>query len=112
MSLRRLWLFSQYFGREGVRQGTTKIVQAIPKYIALYRRLLGDSRVPQSAKAALVGAGAFAISPLNIPNFIPVLGALDDIGIILLANGYFPKKVPDEVMAEHRAAVGLDNTLP
>ena len=111
-TLRRLYLLAQFFRRYGGVQGASKLVKASPKYLALYRRLMEDARVPKSAKIALVGAGAFAISPLNLPGFIPVIGALDDIGIILLANNYFLKKVPAKVLAEHRAAVELDDTLP
>jgi len=110
--LRRFWLISQFLRREGGIQGTTKLAQAAPKYLALYRRLLADPRIPKSAKAALLGAGVFAVSPLNIPTFIPIVGALDDIGIMLMANSYFMKQVPVEVLAEHRAVVGLAADMP
>ncbi len=110
--LRRFWLLSQFIRRNGGVEGTKKLAQAAPKYLALYRRLLTDPRVPKSAKAALVGAGVFVVSPLNIPGFIPVIGALDDIGIILIVNSYFLKKVPVDVLAEHRTAAGLTPDLP
>ncbi len=78
-----------------------------PKQIALFKRLLADPRVPAPAKAVLAGAVAFAVSPLNFPQYIPVIGALDDIGIALLAINFFLKRVPPSVLAEHRSAVGL-----
>lgn len=84
-----------------------RLASSAPRYLALYRRLLTDARVPTYAKAALLGAAGFAVSPLNIPNYIPVLGALDDLAIIGLANGFFLKQIPAAVLAEHRAAVGL-----
>ena len=110
--LRRLWRIAQFIRREGGIKGTAKLAQAAPKYLALYRRLLADPRVPKKAKIALLGAAGFAVSPLNIPAFIPVLGALDDIAIMSLAHGYFLKQVPADVLAEQRAAVGLGEDLP
>lgn len=110
--MRRLWRIAQFVRREGGIQGTTKLAQAAPKYVALYRRLLADPRVPRNAKIALLGAAGFAVSPLNIPAFIPVLGALDDLAIMGLAHGYFLKQIPANVLSEQRAAVGLGEDLP
>lgn len=107
---RRLWYFVKLLRRAGGVQGLKDIAANAPKYLQLCRRLLADHRVPASAKAVLLGAGAFAASPLNIPGFIPVIGALDDIGIALLAWGFFEKRVPKDVMIEHRRAVGLTDT--
>ena len=66
-----------------------------------------DPRVPVSAKAALAGALVFAVSPLNIPQYIPIIGALDDIGIVLFAGNYFLKQVPPDVLSQHRQTAGL-----
>jgi uncharacterized membrane protein YkvA (DUF1232 family) len=82
-----------------------------PLYFQLCRRLLLDKRVPKSAKAVLLGAGAFAVSPINLPNFIPFVGLIDDIGIALFAWNYFLKQVPPDVLSEHRAAVGLKEEI-
>lgn len=102
--IKQLWRFINMARRVGGWQAVT--TQA-PKQIALFRLLLADPRVPPIAKAVLVGAVAFAVSPLNIPNYIPVLGALDDIGIALFAINFFLKQVPAPVLAEHRQRVGL-----
>lgn len=110
--LRRLWRLGQFVRREGGIKGTAKLAKAAPKYLALYRRLLADPRVPKSAKAALLGAAGFAVSPLNLPGFIPFIGALDDLAILALANGYFMKQISADVLAEHRAAAGLGDDLP
>lgn len=103
----KAWQAAKYVRRVGGVKAATRAALDAPKYIQLYRRLLTDERVPKSAKAVLVGAGVFAVSPLNLPNFIPVLGALDDLAIVMLANRYFLKKVPTDLLAEHRQAVGL-----
>jgi uncharacterized membrane protein YkvA (DUF1232 family) len=106
-SLKRLYRLFQLLRRAGGVRGVKNLGKNLPKYLTLCRRLLSDNRVPASAKAVLVGAGAFAASPLNLPGFIPVIGALDDIGIALLAWDFFIKRVPKDVLAEHQRALGL-----
>ena len=104
---KQVWRIIKMTRRVGGMKAATQLAQDAPKWIRLFRRLLADARVPVVAKVALAGAGAFAISPLNVPQYIPVIGALDDIGIVLLAGNFFLKQVPAHVLAEHRAAVGL-----
>lgn len=106
--LRRFWYLARLLKRGGGVGGVRRMTRDAPKQLALLRSLCGDARVPASAKAVLIGAGIFAVSPLNLPNFIPVIGLIDDIGIALLAHGYFMKQIPAGVLAEHRARVGLD----
>ena len=84
------------------------MVLTAPKQIALVGRLLGDNRVPSVAKAIVVGAGLFAVSPLNAPGWLPVIGVADDLGIALIALNLFYKLVPAEILSEHRQAVGLE----
>ena len=72
-----------------------------------------DPRVPWYAKAfALVVAG-YALSPIDlIPDFIPVLGYLDDL--ILLPAGIWLviRLIPPHVMAEHRALAAAAQDRP
>jgi len=97
--------------RVGGWKAATSLLQSLPKQFQLFRRLLGDLRVPISAKLVLIGAILFAVSPLNVPQYIPILGQLDDIGIALLAGSFFLKQVPLPVLAEHRHVVGLRDNL-
>ncbi len=108
---KQVWRIVQMTRRVGGMKAAGQLASEAPKQIALFRLLLTDARVPVSAKAVLVAAVIFAISPLNIPNYIPVLGALDDIGIVLFASSYFLKQVPPAVLSEHRQTVGLTDTL-
>ncbi len=63
-----------------------------------------DPRVPWYAKALAVAIAAYALSPIDlIPDFIPVLGYLDDLIILPLGIWLAIALVPDEVMAECRA---------
>ena len=62
---------------------------------------------PWYAKVFVVAIVAYALSPIDlIPDFIPVLGFLDDIVLLPIAIVLAMKLVPDAVMAECRARAG------
>jgi len=63
-----------------------------------------DPRVPWHAKVLAVAVAAYALSPIDlIPDFIPVVGYLDDLIIVPLGIWLVVSLIPDEVMAECRA---------
>jgi uncharacterized membrane protein YkvA (DUF1232 family) len=63
-----------------------------------------DARVPWHAKAVAGAVAAYALSPVDlIPDFIPVLGYLDDLLIVPLGIMLATRLVPAEVMSELRA---------
>jgi hypothetical protein len=52
----------------------------LPACVTLVRRLRADPRVPWQAKAAVVVAGLWVLSPIDLlPEFLPVIGPLDDV---------------------------------
>lgn len=68
----------------------------------------GDPRTPWYARALALCVALYALSPIDlIPDFIPVLGYLDDVIIVPLGILAVMKMIPPEVMAEHRVAAGL-----
>ena len=70
-------------------------------------RLLRDGRVPLYAKLVMAAAVFYALSPLDfVPDFIPVLGQLDDVAVLALGLQAFIKLCPDEVVEEHETALG------
>jgi uncharacterized membrane protein YkvA (DUF1232 family) len=72
-----------------------------------------DPRTPWYAKALALGIAAYALSPIDlIPDFIPVLGYLDDALLLPLAIMLAVRLVPAEVMAEHREAAGRAQGRP
>jgi uncharacterized membrane protein YkvA (DUF1232 family) len=72
-----------------------------------------DPRVPWYAKALALAVAAYALSPIDlIPDFIPVLGYLDELVILPPAILLVVRLIPDEVMAEHRAAAAAAGTRP
>jgi uncharacterized membrane protein YkvA (DUF1232 family) len=67
-----------------------------------------DPRVPWYAKALAICIAAYALSPIDlIPDFIPVLGYLDEAILLPLAILLVVKVIPPEIMAEHRAAAAI-----
>ena len=67
-----------------------------------------DPRTPWYAKALAVCVAGYALSPIDlIPDFIPVVGYLDDAVLVPLGILAVVKMIPPEVMAEHRAAAAL-----
>ncbi|MBS7699150.1 MAG: DUF1232 domain-containing protein [Chelatococcus sp.] len=64
-----------------------------------------DGRTPWYAKVAAGAVAAYALSPIDlIPDFIPVLGYLDDLIIVPLGILLVVKLIPAPLMAEYRAA--------
>ena len=62
-----------------------------------------DPRVPWYVKLAAVAVAAYALSPIDlIPDFIPVLGYLDDVIILPVALLLVIKMIPAPLMAEFR----------
>ena len=68
----------------------------VPDCVTALRRL---PRVPRRAKIALLIAGIWVASPIGlIPDFIPVIGPLDDIVVVALAVRYGCRQVPRDVL--------------
>src|SRR6516164_3648794 len=66
---------------------------------------LRDPRVPWYAKALGALIVAYALSPIDlIPDFIPVVGYLDDLVLVPLGLMLMVRLIPADVLAEHRAA--------
>ena len=63
-----------------------------------------DPRVPWYVKALAALVAAYALSPIDlIPDFIPVLGYLDDLIIVPAGVWLAVSMIPPTIMAEHRA---------
>jgi uncharacterized membrane protein YkvA (DUF1232 family) len=72
-----------------------------------------DPRTPWYAKALAFGIAAYALSPIDlVPDFIPVLGYLDEVILLPLAVMLAVRLVPAEVLAEHRATAAAANGRP
>jgi uncharacterized membrane protein YkvA (DUF1232 family) len=72
-----------------------------------------DPRVPWYAKALAMAVAAYALSPIDlIPDFIPVVGYLDDLVIVPLGIWLVVSLIPDDVMAECRAKADAAGQRP
>jgi len=82
--------------------GTAKdLATVLPACATTVRRLRRDPRVPRRAKIAVIFAGLWVLSPIDlIPEFIPVIGPLDDVIVVALALRYAARQVPREVLFE------------
>jgi uncharacterized membrane protein YkvA (DUF1232 family) len=73
----------------------------LPACLTTVRRLRNDPRVPRRAKVAILLAGLWLLSPIDLlPEFLPVIGPLDDVLVIALALRYAARRVPREVLLE------------
>src|SRR6266498_44003 len=72
-----------------------ELARFIPDCVTTVRRLRRDPRVPPRAKVAIVLAGLWLVSPIDlIPEFLPVIGPLDDVVVVALALRYAGRSVP------------------
>lgn len=76
-------------------------VSFLPSFLTMLRRLRKDPRVPRSAKAALLVGVVWVASPIDLlPEFLPVLGPLDDILAVVLIVRFVARRVPREAFLE------------
>ena len=74
----------------------------LPHLAKLLYRLLRDNRVPRHRRWAMAAVGAYVASPIDlIPDFVPVLGGVDDLLVLAFAIDYLLKASPEEVIDEH-----------
>ena len=72
-----------------------------------------DPRVPWYAKALGLMVAGYALSPIDlIPDFIPVLGYLDDLILVPAGIWLVIRLIPPHVMAEHRELAAAAQDRP
>lgn len=77
-------------------------IKQLPHYAKLVFGLLTDPRVSTLDKALLGAAVAYVISPVGlIPDFIPIIGELDDLFVLVLAIQHLVAGVDPEVLLDH-----------
>ena len=71
-----------------------ELLRVVPDLLRLVRNLLRDPDVPIGPKVALVVLLAWLINPIDlIPEFVPVLGPLDDAVVAVLVLRYVRRRV-------------------
>ena len=70
--------------------------------LRLARRIVGDRRVPWTARLVPAGVILYLAMPLDIiPDFLPVIGQLDDLLVLALGAWLLVRLTPDAVLREH-----------
>ncbi len=89
-----LWIFRPRHAR------LRDLVRIVPDLLRLIRQLLGDRSVPLGVRAALVGLLVWLVNPIDlVPEFIPVLGPLDDVVVAVLVMRYARRRLGDDELA-------------
>jgi uncharacterized membrane protein YkvA (DUF1232 family) len=73
----------------------------LPACVTTIRILRKDPRVPRRAKLAVGFAGLWVLSPIDlIPEFVPIIGPLDDVIVVALALRFAARQVPRSVLLD------------
>lgn len=87
--------------------------KSLKREIVVLASALGDPRTPLAAKIFGAAVIAYAVSPIDlIPDFIPVLGFLDELVLLPLCLWALKRLIPIRVLDDHRALIGPDARLP
>src|SRR6195952_5763179 len=77
------------------------LATVLPACVTTARRLRKDPLVPRRVKVAVAIAGLWVLSPIDlIPEFLPVIGPLDDIVVVAFALRCAARRVPPEALVE------------
>ncbi len=72
--------------RTGAKKTVMGSISELPNFLRLLYGLITDSRVPAIDKLVVAGAIAYILLPVDvIPDFIPFLGEVDDVFLLMLA---------------------------
>lgn len=94
-------------------QNVKHVLANLKTELKTYQLVLKDPRTPKLAKWLLAGAVAYFVSPVDlIPDFIPVLGQLDDLAVISTLVSLALRMIPKEVVQECRERAKTQTNPP
>jgi uncharacterized membrane protein YkvA (DUF1232 family) len=77
------------------------LATVLPACVTTMRRLRKSGRLPRRVKFLLAFAALWVISPIDlIPEFLPVIGPLDDVVVVALVLRYAVRHIPPEALLE------------
>lgn len=81
---------------------TRELVFALPEIARLLWRVVRDDRVPRLVRSGLVGLAAYLAVPVDVvPDWVPVLGRVDDVVVLTFGVRMLLRRVPEPVLREH-----------
>lgn len=81
---------------------TRDLVFALPEILKLLWNVIRDKRVPMLVRGGLVGIGAYLALPFDVvPDWLPVLGQVDDVVMLTVGVRAMLRQVPEPVIREH-----------
>lgn len=87
-----------------------EIKKNLKREIEVYKLVIKDKRTPKTAKVLLWIAVAYTLSPVDIiPDFIPLIGHLDDVIIVPFFVITALKMIPEEIINEYREKLKASN---
>ena len=77
--------------------GLGELLRVVPDILRLVRGLAGDRSAPLGVRVAVIGLVAWLLNPIDlIPEFIPVLGPLDDVIVAVLVLRYVRRRLGED----------------
>ena len=71
-----------------------EVLRLVPDVIRMLRSIIGDGSAPLGVRVVLIGLVAWILSPIDlIPEFIPVLGPIDDVVVAVIALRYVRRRL-------------------
>ena len=78
-----------------------QVAEFLPSCVTTARTLRKDPSVPRRAKVALLVAVVWVVSPIDLlPEFLPVIGPLDDVVAVILLLRYAARSIPRQTLLE------------
>lgn len=88
--------------RTGAKRSVLRAIRQLPSYVRLLFGLISDNRVSRWDKFLVVAAIGYIVSPLDfIPDFIPFLGEVDDIFLLMMALQRLVENTGRRVLMDH-----------
>jgi uncharacterized membrane protein YkvA (DUF1232 family) len=85
----------------GRRRGARDIARFVPDCIVLFKRMLVDPRVPRRVKLVFALLIPYLAMPLDlVPDFIPIVGYIDDALLVAAGIAYAMRSISPEVVRE------------
>lgn len=78
-----------------------QVAEFLPSCVATARTLRHDPAVPRRARVALLVAVVWVVSPIDLlPEFLPVIGPLDDVVAVILLLRYAARSIPRQKLLD------------